>query len=274
MVPDTVSLAPSDRVCPVVFREDLAAGCWRLVVEWPEVARAARPAQFAMLRPARGMEPLLRRPFSIADADPSAGTVSFLGKRIGPGTEALGRVDAGDTLEIIAPLGNGFRWKPGAGSLHLLLAGGVGIAPFPLLARRLREAGEEVVLLYGGRRMEDLVLREAFEEMGVRVRCIVEEGPGPATGLVTDLLEEVLAEDPGPSRLRAYSCGPTPMLAAVGDRLAGRGVPHQTSLEEYMACGFGVCIGCAVPVHGPEDEVIYEQCCIEGPVFDFTRLAW
>jgi dihydroorotate dehydrogenase electron transfer subunit len=136
----------------------------------------------------------------------------------------------------------------------------------------MREAGEEVVLLYGARRAEELAGKELFEGLGVRVRTIVEEGPGERTGLVTELLEELLGEE-GTDGVRAYSCGPTPMLRAVGERLLEAGVPHQTSLEEYMACGFGVCLGCAVPVRAG-DGFTYERCCVEGPVFDYAALAW
>jgi dihydroorotate dehydrogenase electron transfer subunit len=226
-----------------------------------------------MLRPTRGVEPLLRRPFSVADADPGRSTLSFLGKNVGHATRALGSLQAGDALDGIAPLGKPFRWEEGGGHTHVLLAGGIGIAPFPLLARRLAKAGERVVLLYGGRRSEDLVHVSFFEDLGVEVRGVVEEGPGPASGRVTDLLQGLLREE-GPEGLRAYSCGPTPMLKAAGGILQESGVPHQAALEEYMGCGFGVCVGCAVPVHVAGGDVAYERCCMDGPVFEYTRLAW
>lgn len=266
-------LAPRDRECDVVRHTDLGAGYWEVAVSWPELARAARPGEFAMIRPGRSVEPLLRRPFSLADADAGAGTVSFLGKSIGPGTRALGRLRPGDRLPIVAPLGRGFRWDDDPGRVHLMLAGGIGVAPFPLLARRLAEAGERAVLLYGGRGREDLVQLDLFEAAGVEVRCIAEDGTGPRRGLVTRLLEEFLEEECDPSVLRAYSCGPHPMLRAVGGILARAEVSHQTALEEYMACGFGVCLGCVVPARGPGGEIRYERCCREGPVFDWARLA-
>jgi dihydroorotate dehydrogenase electron transfer subunit len=222
-----------------------------------------------MLRPGRDWSHLLRKPFSIADAEGER--VSFLGKVVGPGTERLAAKRPGETVQLLGPLGTPFRWEEGRGRLHVLVAGGIGIAPFPLLARRLRAAGEEALLLYGARRAEDLAGADIVEALGAGVRTIVETGSG-RTGLVTELLEEVLA-GPDAGRARAYSCGPRPMLKAVGARLRAAGVPHQAALEEYMGCGFGVCLGCAVPVRRA-GGVGYVRCCMEGPVFDYGDLAW
>jgi dihydroorotate dehydrogenase electron transfer subunit len=158
--------------------------------------------------------------------------------------------------------------------VQLLVAGGVGLPPLHLQARRAAQAGlaHRVELFYGGRDAEDLVLLHDFERWGVRMHLATEDGSVGDTGFVTVPLARRLdtsAQDHEPVEILA--CGPTPMLRAVRRLGLARPVPTFLCLEEEMACGFGVCLGCAVPVYGAKP---YEYCCTDGPVFDARRVRW
>ena len=179
-------------------------------------------------------------------------------------------LDPGLTARLIGkPNGEGTRivtaQRPAAGERPLLVAGGTGIASVYELARAL--APDQVGVLLGARRAADLMGAEDFAALGVDLRVATEDGSRGRRGLVTELLEEALAE-PGPSRL--YACGPTPMLRRCAELCAARGVPCSVSLENHMACGFGVCLGCAAPLVAGG----YALVCSAGPVFDAADVAW
>ncbi len=227
-----------------------------------------RAGQFAMLRvPGAG---LLRRPYSYCDR-PEGGGFTLLVKVVGSGTGALARLPIGGEADCLGPLGTSFAAPP-VGVTPLVVAGGVGIAPFVAFARELAEAGRSAVVLLGGRRERDLYLRDAFRAFGMDVRCATEDGSAGRRGYVTELFADAL-EDAAPAVV--YSCGPTPMLVRVAQLADAAGLPHQVSIERRMGCGMGCCLGCVVwaapPGGGPPE---YLRSCSEGPVFDAGRIAW
>lgn len=242
--------------------KEVATRHFRLDILVPEVAVRARPGQFAMVRCGESLYPFLRRPLSFFDIDRGRGQVSFLVQVRGEGTAALVRRPPGQSVSMLAPLGNGFSLAAGRGvSPLLLVAGGVGVAPFPPAARVAREQGAEVVALVGARRAADVVGVDELGQTGARVKVATEDGSTGIRGLVTDLLVDYL-KGKGPVGM-LLACGPLPMLARVKEIVAGRGFPAYVSLEQRMACGFGTCRGCAIPATGGG----YRHVCQDGPVF-------
>ena len=240
----------------------------------PAPLAAVVPGQFVMLRGDWGRDPINPRAFSVLDADPDGG-FSVLLKAYGRGTTRLCAMTSGEPVTVTGPLGRGSFAPPAAdGPVQLLVAGGVGLPPLHLQARRAAAAGlaARVELLYGGRDRDDLVLLSDFEAWQIRTHLATEDGSVGDRGFVTVPLQRRLrAAATSGQAVQILACGPTPMLRAVRALGLHHRVPTSLCLEEEMACGFGVCLGCAVPVYG---ERPYEYCCTDGPVFDARRVRW
>lgn len=229
------------------------------------------PGQFIMVRGEWGREMLNPRAFSVLDASPD-GSFSILIKIYGRGTAALSALRPGDAVTITGPLGRGFG--PPADATQLLVAGGVGLPPLHLQARRAAAAdrADAVEMFYGGRDADDLVLTDALDAWGVKTTFATEDGSRGHRGFVTVALEARLeAAKAAGEAVEVLACGPTPMLRAVRTLGLAHDVRTLLCLEEEMACGFGVCLGCAVPVRGPKP---YKYCCSDGPVFDAREVRW
>jgi dihydroorotate dehydrogenase electron transfer subunit len=221
---------------------------------WP----GSLPGHFVMLSPgaigaAPRSDPLLPRPMAVYRTE--GDRVEVLYKRTGRGTALLAEARPGDRVRLVGPLGRSFP-PPLSGERSLLVGGGTGIASLYELARTI---GDAVVLL-GARGAADLMGRGDFEALGVRLRIATEDGSAGERGLVTELLEAELAQG---QPARVYACGPTPMLRRCAELAAARGAACIASLENHMACGFGVCLGCAVPLRRGGFSLV----CREGPVF-------
>lgn len=230
------------------------------------------PGQFVMLRGAWGRDLLNPRAFSVLHAE-DARRFSILGKVHGRGTARLAALRPGEPVSVTGPLGRGFP-TAGAGRTQLLVAGGVGMPPLHLQARvAAATAGQgSVEMLYGGRGAADLVLLDELRGFGIRLHLATEDGSVGHRGYVTAPLAQRVAEARAAGEsVEILACGPTPMLAAVRRMGLEAEVPTYLCLEENMACGFGVCLGCAVPVHGPRP---YRYCCTDGPVFDAREVRW
>ena len=242
----------------------------------PEIASRALPGQFVMVRPQIGLDPLLRRPFSIFEilrddrGRPSG--LSLLNKQVGAGTGRLYRADPGDRIGCLGPLGKPFvPVSPPEDAW--LVAGGVGLAPFATLAEALAELGTPMTLFYGARTAEALYYASFFEKLGARLVLATEDGSRGHRGRVTEPLGEALADRSAGQPLTIYACGPTPMMravAAIGER-ASR--PVFVSLEPVMGCGMGGCYSCVVPVRRA-DTSHFVRSCLDGPVFDGTAIVW
>ncbi len=227
--------------------------------------------QFYMLAAGRhwegtGQRPFLPRALSVADAVEEDGALrlDFLIEGIGPGTDRLCELEPGDGVWVNGPLGNSFseprRLAPGAAGA-ILVGGGIGIAPLALLRRALSDRGVPTRVLLGFRdRAHSGGLDDLFACCEVRLAS--EDGHAGHAGYVTDLLATMLAGDDA-AGAAVYACGPPPMLDAVGEMCADRGVAAELAHEAPMACGFGACYGCAVP--RPDGDG-YIRLCVDGPV--------
>ena len=247
----------------------LAGGSVALEVAGPIPETLA--GQFFMLRTAERWPVLLPRPFSLYDRDPEGATGAFLVKPIGPATRALCSLRQGDGLWLTGPLGQPF---PVEVTDPVCVAGGVGLAPFLLLARRQRVLGRPPLrLLFGGRTRDALAGREDFTGLA-RTWFATDDGSEGARGLVTALLAQRLAAGDVRAGETVFCCGPDPMMHAVATACARAGLRCLLSLETYMACGYGVCNGCSVRVVGARfRDWPYSRCCQQGPVYDATELV-
>jgi len=276
---------PSDVDAVVLGNMRLSSDYSVLALAAPAIAAAARPGQFVMLKTSRGLDPLLRRPFSIFEilrsSDGSPSGITILNKRIGKGTALLYDVEPGARLECLGPLGRPFEpVDPPAEAW--MVAGGVGLAPFVTLAEALIAKETPTTLFYGARRAEDLHCADIFERLGVPLVFSTEDGSRGTRGFITAPLEEALSRGTAPHDVRLYVCGPTPMMRAVADVAASHGRTCHVSLEQVMGCGMGGCYSCVVPVVPPRansgdvraEGPHHTRSCIDGPVFDATRIVW
>jgi dihydroorotate dehydrogenase electron transfer subunit len=267
---------PQDLPAAVARNLDLGHGHFLLEFFAPQAAAEMVPGQFFMIG-IPGAEVLLRRPFSVCGlpgtfADAPEGSVQVLYKVVGRGTALLSSLRPGAPLTALGPLGRGFDLEVASGVRPLLVAGGIGSAPFPALAAGLAARGTRPALVYGARSAGDLPLLDWFRERCDAVTVATEDGSLGRRGLVTEPLEDLLA---GAGATRIYGCGPSPMLRAVAAIARSRGIPCEVSLEAHMACGFGVCLGCVVATHaGGGGKPVYERVCVEGPVMPAERIAW
>ncbi|HSI80250.1 MAG TPA: hypothetical protein VK919_06315 [Solirubrobacterales bacterium] len=262
-------LAPlGQRRCEVTANR--GTGSYRIVSALDAAGPPPRAGQFYMLVAERGWggeggRPYLPRAFSVARATESAAGVrlDYLSETVGPGTAALATLEPGDGLLITGPLGRPFSrprdLAPGAAGA-ILVGGGVGIAPLAILRRELASAGVPQRVLLGFRDREHSGgVDELFgcEE----VRLASDDGHAGHRGYVTDLLA-VMLEGDSAAASAVYACGPPGMLEAVRAMCAERDVACELALEAPMACGFGSCFGCAVPLAGGG----YMRLCVDGPV--------
>ena len=296
----------SDIRAEVVANREIAPVYFSMRLRGPSRLGRFRPGQFLMLGWDDGLDPLLPRAMSIRRVRkfqvPSSkfrvlqpgtrnlepGTwiaeVEILYKVVGRGTALLAAMRPGRFLRALGPLGNAFEVPRSATEL-LLVAGGIGVPPIAALAEALangrtaRKAGMTVFI--GGRSKADLLCVAEFRRAGAKVYLATEDGSEGYKGLVTELLEKFLATShPSPQppaltpRTHIYACGPHPMLAALTPIAEKYDLPYQASLEANMACGFGACMGCVVPVRGGEGHRTYRLVCKDGPVFHGRDILW
>ena len=219
--------------------------------EAPELTQSIAPGQFVMMESGQ----YLLRPFSVYEVN--GNKAGFLYKVIGWGTSFLSKLSIGDKVLIHGPLGRGFQYPEKKEKPILIIAGGIGIATFPIVARIAHERGYKIKTLFGARSINDLVCAEELKKYG-ELEAITDDGSSGRRGFVTELLINELKKD---KDREIMVCGPTPMLKSVIRVCNDFGVTAQVSFEEYMACGYGVCMSCVV-----KSGDKYIRTCVEGPV--------
>jgi len=250
----------------------ICTDCYLHEYEAPEIARSAKPGQFVKTRVTAEYAPLLPRPFSILDVDKERGTIFVLFKVVGRSTVLLAGKKEGDTVGLLGPLGNTFNTKP-YGELFLI-AGGIGIPPVYFLLKTMDFSMHNVRLFYGAASKEDLYLADELQKMNVPLEFATEDGSFGKKGLITSIFESTLYEYKHKSDACILTCGPMPMLAEVQRIACEYSIPAQLSVETIMACGTGICQGCALPKKVENGEVVeYCLACIDGPVFSENELV-
>ncbi len=265
----------------LIVRKETGGGYCLLALHSPRLALAARPGQFLMVRASDEPNPLLRRPFSIHAKDRSRLEIFF--SKVGKGTEILAERNPGETLDIVGPLGKGFRIprKRRAGGTAFLAGGGRGIAPLYFLARELRSRGIRPLIFYGGRTEAHLPLLSKLAEQGFDMFISTDDGSLGYRGFICPMLERELARwlnAPRPvgraiNRPEIYACGPDAMMKGVAGIADKYRVPAQFSLESIMGCGIGACWGCVKRIK-KAGQTGWVKICEEGPVFENSEIVW
>lgn len=221
------------------------------------------PGQFVEVRVDNTPSVLLRRPISIHYYNKENNELGLLVQLIGDGTRWMTTLKAGDTLNVVLPLGNGFTLPTSTDESPLLVGGGVGVAPLLYLGMKLKEMGVTPTFLLGSRTENELMQIDEFKKYGP-VYITTENGAVGEKGYVTQ--HSVLANN---KFSQVYTCGPKPMMMAVARWAKSANVPCEVSLENKMACGVGACLCCV------EDTKEGNVCvCKEGPVFSIDKLSW
>ena len=221
------------------------------------------PGQFVEIQVDGSKTTFLRRPISINDVDREDNTLHLLIACIGDGTRQLGTLAVGAKVNIVLPLGNGFTMPSSPEKKHLLVGGGVGVAPLLYLGRKIKEMGGEPTFLLGARSKKDLLMLDEYRKIG-RVFITTEDGSEGEKGFVTN--HSVLSSEIFDM---ISTCGPKPMMMAVARYASNAGIECEVSLENKMACGVGACLCCV------EDTIDGHVCvCKEGPVINIKKLKW
>ena len=235
-----------------------------LTLQFPGTLPDMIAGQFAELQ-VPSAKVLLRRPISIHAIDRSKSLVMFLIQIVGEGTQSLARLKAGDKVNVLLPLGNGFNYRSTHVARPLLIGGGVGVAPLLFLGQEFASHGIRPTFLFGGRNESLILQKDEFTKYG-DLFMTTEDGSCGEKGFVTN--HSLLMDSDQFDRI--YACGPTPMLKAVAKWAMEHETACEVSLEHRMACGIGACLCCV------EDTADKGNVCVckEGPVFTIDKLKW
>ncbi len=231
-----------------------------LTVKAPEIAGKFQPGQFCNIKVSESLIPLLRRPFSVSDVREDE--ISFMIAVTGEGTKILSLKKPGEHVNILGPLGHGFKIDKNF-DLGIIVSGGIGIAPFPFLIKRLKDSGKEIVVFNGARTSKELVKLNTEKEF-----ISTDDGSEGFEGNVIELLNSQKNILDG-KKVKIFGCGPHPMLAGLQKFCARENIECEISVESNMACGFGICQGC--PVHSAKEDKYY-LICKDGPVFNSNEI--
>ncbi len=249
-------------LCPVEGVRTVGEGIHVLSFTSAAMSRSIRAGQFLNLRVEEGCEPLLRRPFSAYRIEKTSIEIVF--QVVGRGTAALRRKREGDLLDVLGPLGKPFNTDDPGYDTGVLIGGGLGVAPLPLLTSALKELGKPVLTFLGARSAAQLVT-DHLENL----HTATDDGSKGFPGNAVDLASEFLRKNPV-RRPKIFACGPMPMLRAVASFARASDIPCEVSLEGPMGCGIGICQGCPVELAGPER--LYALMCKDGPAFDIRTI--
>jgi dihydroorotate dehydrogenase electron transfer subunit len=268
---------PADISAQVIENTRLSDDYNVLALAAPEIAAAAAPGQFVMVKIATGHDPLLRRPFSVFEVlrDPK-GTpigISILNKRIGISTRLIYAARQGDAVACLGPLGRPFSLVDSPTEAWMV-AGGVGLAPFAALGEALTSRGVPTTLFYGARQSAELFYLEMFRTMGVALVLTTEDGSAGERGRIVAPLERQLEARETNAPVMIYACGPEGMLASVAKTAMRFGRPCQVSVERIMGCGLGGCYSCVVPMRGEDGARHHVRSCLAGPVLAGDQILW
>lgn len=249
----------SKREVKIVEQRMIASDIYRMVIHDEELAQMAGPGQFLNVY-TKDSACLLPRPISICQIDRQEGNLVIVYRVVGKGTSEFSGLTEGDGIEVLGPLGNGFKLT---GKKALLAGGGIGIPPMVGLGEALKAAGNRDVSFVCGYRNCDLFLKEEMEKTGA-LYLATDDGSVGTKGTVIDAIR---ANDLNPEVI--YACGPMPMLRALKAYAQEKGIPLYVSLEERMACGVGACLGCVCRTKEPDPHthVNNARVCKDGPVF-------
>lgn len=277
----------------VLENEAIQGPVFRMVLEGPPGSIRARPGQFFSIRCGGGLFPLLRRPFSLHDepVGENGRAVSILYRVIGPGTAWLSRCTPGNHLDVLGPLGNGFRLENLEHGI-VLVARGIGIAPLYAVAQGFLVGRPEgrVTVIMGARTGDRIFYVDELRRMG-DLHLYTDDGSLGFRGRAPELLMDLFEKGAIPAPSSVFACGPGPMLRELHEVSLKLPFKAQVALEEHMGCGFGACLSCAVPLKpekavrdafwpkpacmkSEEGDRMMSLICKDGPVYDLQEVDW
>ncbi len=249
----------------LVKKEQLKPDIYKFSVKAPNIVKESKPGNFIEIRVTETTVPFLRRPISIYNLDKENGILEFIFQVKGNGTEILAQKEVGKLIDIIGPIGYGtFQYETYQNIA--IIGGGIGIFPLYELAKCATAEHKNVSTYLGFRSKDFVMLEKEFEEVSNKMVITTDDGSYAKKGFAIEYLEEEIQT----GKIDAiFACGPLPMLKAIQKLVSSKEIPCQISLEEKMACGLGVCLGCAVKTaKSPADKPEYWHVCKAGPVFN------
>lgn len=247
-------------ICTVVSQQEIAESIYKLTLKGELVQQMDEPGQFVHIKIMQGIDPILRRPISIARIDKHHNEFTMIYRKEGRGTTLLAEKQSGDAVDVLGPLGHGFPVEETMpGETALLVGGGIGVPPLYELSDRLVEKGVKVVHVLGFQTKSAVFYEKEFAALGETYIATVDGSYG-TKGFVTDVITEKQI-----SFSTLYSCGPKPMLKAIESHFPDKKV--FLSLEERMGCGIGACFACVCHTADNDGGLTYKKVCSDGPVF-------
>lgn len=247
----------------VVSNEKLCPQFYRLCFDAKSIKDQVKPGQFVHIRTNDGFEPFFRRPFSVYRAKRY---VEVFYEVVGPGTKLMSQLNKGDDVDVLGPVGMPFTLPPKGTKQVVMIAGGIGVAPFLIFTDVLKKLKLELVLLYGGRTKGHVYPMKEFKENGCKVYVATDDGSTGVKGRVSELFSKIRLN---PQETFLYTCGPSPMMAAVQRFADKHQLKGQAACEEIMACALGACLGCSI-----KTTKGYKTVCYDGPVFDLQEVLF
>jgi dihydroorotate dehydrogenase electron transfer subunit len=251
----------------VLENSKVANDCYRLRLKAKSIAKDSNPGQFVHIKIAsRDQQPFLRRPFAVHRKEDKQ-VFSLLYKVRGLTTKLMSQLEADDIIDVIGPLGSGFRPSSDVAK-YILIAGGIGLAPLFFLAQELMQNKKEVIVMYGARDKKGLACTKELSEINIKPLLATDDGSHAFKGSVNTLLKEYL-DNNKKDKVEVFAAGPRGMLKETAGICRKAGVCLQVSMDEIMACGVGACLGCAVKTKDG-----YKLACKDGPVFKAKDIIW
>lgn len=236
-----------------------------------DLASSVQPGQFVHMSIPTLQANILRRPFSVYDADVEEGTIDILYQVVGTGTENMSQWLPGYLTDMIGPIGKSWHAPKGC-HRALLVGGGVGAAPLFMLCRKLIADGVDVDVVLGATTKDSLVCKERYDETGLQsIMCTTDDGTFGVKGFATVELARAIEESSSSDTPYEYAaiCGPEPLMRAASEMTLRAGIPTQLSMEKRMACGVGACLSCVVETRSGR-----KRACVDGPIFDASEVIW
>ena len=255
---------PKQVFAKLIKKQEIIKDIYKFSVKAPEIVETAKPGNFIEIRVTEGIDPFLRRPISIYNLDKENGILEFIFQVKGKGTEILSKKEEGADVDIIGPLGHGtFKFEKYKNIA--VIGGGIGIFPLYELSKEAKQNDIKVNCYLGFRNKNFVMLEKEFEEITDNLTITTDDGTYKEKGFAIDYLIKDMESEKYEC---IYACGPLPMLKAIQKYANENNIDCQISLEEKMACGLGVCLGCAVKTaKSPKDAPEYWHVCKGGPVF-------
>lgn len=273
----------------ILLNQKIAPDHFKMVLRLDDFKDAIKPGQFFHIRSGSEYDPLLRRPLSLHRIAQRPNVIEILYKIVGKGTQLMARRSKGAYLDLIGPLGNGFKIEK-AQKNFIIVAGGMGVAPLLALCDELANFRKKnITVIIGARTADYIICEKEFKDLKASVLIVTEDGSKGAKGLVTNALIDVIKKfdlrqkeaslaDKSTSgvtigdyrpMVSLYTCGCKAMLKEVAKICMQYKIKAQGSLEERMGCGIGACLGCVV-----NTTAGYKRVCKDGPVFDLEDIVF